>query len=383
MHVCFVTSLSDYDIGGIFGAIIVNVGRRLCQRGHQVSVITRGRVGQTTVEERDGMTLYRVPFIPVYPWHVHLHGFFVNRLLQRLEGTFDVVHLHTPLPPVVQTKLPTVLTFHTPMRVDARHAEWIGPWSVVHKLFSYLISYRIERGLLRTADVVSAVSRSVALDLAEYGVDPERVRVLHNGVDHMRFTPPSEEWEEPCPYVLTVARLAPRKGLLDLVECARLVARRYPGVRFVLAGGGSLEGRLRRLVAKLGLGDKFLMRGHISFQSPDLVRLYQRAAVVVQPSHYEGMPGSLLEAMACGRPVVASDISAHAEVIRNEENGLLVPPHAPEAMAEAIVRLLKEREERVRLGRNARRTIEAEYTWEVVTDQYLACYQDLAERNTS
>ncbi len=195
---------------------------------------------------------------------------------------------------------------------------------------------------------------------------------------------PFRSARSPCPYVLTVARLAPRKGLLDLVECARLVARRYPGARFVLAGGGSLEGRLRRLVAKLGLGDQFLMRGHISFQSPDLVRLYQRAAVVVQPSHYEGMPGSLLEAMACGRPVVASAISAHAEVIRNEEeNGLLVPPHAPEAMAEAIVRLLKEREERVRLGRNARRTIEAEYTWEVVTDQYLACYQDLAERNTS
>jgi glycosyltransferase involved in cell wall biosynthesis len=110
-----------------------------------------------------------------------------------------------------------------------------------------------------------------------------------------------------------------------------------------------------------------------------MAALYQRAAVFVHPAHYEGLPTVLLEAMACGRPVVATAVSGALDVIQPGENGLLVPPRNPSEMAAAILRLLADPAMAERLGRAARHTVEERYSWEKVGSRYLQLYQQLAE----
>jgi glycosyltransferase involved in cell wall biosynthesis len=168
--------------------------------------------------------------------------------------------------------------------------------------------------------------------------------------------------------------LAYRKGLFDLIRAAALVAERYPKVKFLLAGDGPLERSLRSLTRRLDLSDTVTFLGHIDHDDPALIRLYQDCALYVQASRYEGLPGTLLEAMACGAPVVATAVSAHLDVIEPGENGLLAPAGSPQGLANAICTVLANSSLAERLGAAARLAIEQGYTWDHVTDRVLDGY---------
>jgi glycosyltransferase involved in cell wall biosynthesis len=316
--------------------------------------------------------------VPLYPFHVHFHGLFVDRLVARLEHQVDIFHLHTPLPPLVRTARPVLLTVHTPMRADARSLSVRDAYSLLIKLQAP-VSYRIERQLLHSATRVTAVARSVANELREYGVSPAEVTVLGNGVNHEQFTPDGAEPVNP-PYVLAAGRLEQRKGFQDLVECARLVCRANPRVQFWIAGKGPLEGMLRAAVQQAGLEGRVLLLGHVADRAR-MVDLYRQATGFVHPAHREGLPTVVLEAMSCGRPVVSTAVSGALDVITSGENGMLVPPHDPVQMAEAISRLLGNAQLCARLGQAARRTIKARFSWDVVSDNYIKVYQQLLAGN--
>ncbi len=376
MHICMVMSTKMPPEEGI-GNHVYNISQKLIQRGHEVTVITRGSWRQQPVEALDGIRLFRVRFLPVYPFHVHVHGVFVNRLLKKLRPELDVVHLHTPLVPPVKTSVPIMTTFHTPMKADIRSVEMVNLYALAVKLQAP-VSYRVERKLLARSKLLATVSRSVAGELAEYGTRPEVVEVIGQGVDNVLFAPARGEAETGETYILNVGRLAYRKGLFDLVQCAEFVCQRYPDVKFVVVGKGPIEAKLRRAVAGMGLEGKFDFPGYINHSRHSLVRMYQRAAVYVQASHYEGLPITLLEAMACGCPVVATAVSGNLDAISSGENGILVPAKSPSEMAEAILQLLGNQELSNRLGQAARRTVEEGFTWDVVADRLMSCYERLA-----
>jgi glycosyltransferase involved in cell wall biosynthesis len=116
--------------------------------------------------------------------------------------------------------------------------------------------------------------------------------------------------------------------------------------------------------------------GHIADRA-EMRRLYQGAAAYVHAAHYEGLPTVLLEAMACGRPVVTTAVSGALDVVQDGRNGLLVPPHNPQRMADSIVRLLRDPGLGERLGQAAHATIQERYSWQVVSRSYLAQYEAL------
>ena len=373
MKVCIITSAPMPPEEGM-GHYVHNLARHLARTGHAVTLITRGDCQSAAQREQvDGIPVWRVPFVPVYPLHVHLHGLFVNRLVSRLESQFDVINLHTPLPPPVRTRLPVVITVHTPMKADTRAIPVTDLVSLAIRLQAP-VSFRIEQALLASSGLVTAVASSVAQELAEYGLDPAQVVVVGNGVDHELFVPGGNGESKSSPYVLYAGRLGYRKGLLDLVECARLVCEHRPDVRFIIAGKGPMEPRLRTAISQAGLDGQCELVGHISDRR-ELVRLYQKAALVVHPAHYEGLPTTLLEAMSCGKAVVATAVSGALDAISSGENGLLVPPKQPGEMARAVLALLESDGLRVELGREARRTIEERYAWDIISEGFLACYR--------
>jgi glycosyltransferase involved in cell wall biosynthesis len=380
MRVCLVTSSPLPPEEGV-GFYVWNLARKLVQGGHHVQIITRGMPGRTTRERSGDIIIWRPTFAPLYPLHVHIHGLFVNRLVAHLEEQVDVFHVHSPLPPMLRTHRPMLLTVHTPMRTDARGLSVRDFHSLLIKLQSP-VSYDIERRLLRSAAQVAAVAHSVAQELKEYGVDPAEVAVLGNGVDTARFAPNGSEAAHP-PYVLAVGRLEQRKGFQDLVEAAQLVCRERPDVQFWIAGKGPMEDALRKAIHEGDLEERVMLLGHVADRERT-VKLYQGAALFVHAAHREGLPTVLLEAMACGRPVIATAVSGALDVVVSGENGLLVSPRAPIKMAEAIGRLLSDTPMRDRLGVAARHSVETRFSWDIVGDKYLELYKRLsAEGGTS
>lgn len=367
MRICMVISTPFPPEEGI-GYHVYNLSKKLIQRGHEVTVITRGGA-KTERMNLDGIEVLKAPFFPLYPFHVSIHGFFLNRLFKKIEKNFDLVHIHTPLSPIVKTTLPIVSTIHGSMIENARALEVVDLKSLGSKIMTRIVSYPLVSKLIDKSDVVTTVSKSVSEELKKfYGIN--KVIVVGNGVDQVLFSPPKQKKDEN--YVLYVGRISYGKGLFDLFEAAKQVCRKY-NTKFILAGKGELERRLREKVNKEGLQDKFLFLGHVNRK--ELVRLYQNATIFVLPSHYEGLPTVLLEAMACGLPVVATDVSGNKEVVEDGKNGLLVPPKSPHMMAEAISTLIEDEELRMKLGKNARKTIEEKFTWDVVTDNVFTAYK--------
>jgi len=378
MRVCLITSASLPPEEGI-GHHVWSLAQQLKCRGHRVGIITRGGLAPTTLEKEHGIAIWRAPFVACYPFHVHMHGVFVNRLLQRIEGQFDLINVHTPLPPVVNTSLPVVTTVHSPMRADTAAT----PVSDLRTLALHVqtpVAQRIEAALLHRSHKIAAVASWVAEALRPYGVDPAEVTVTGNGVEARFLVAPTVQGKEPT--VLYVGRLASGKGLPELVSAARTVIDRYqdPALRFVLVGRGPLLSRLCHLVSEAGLQGRFDFRGDIPVERRDeLVRLYQRSSIFVLPSHHEGMSTALLEAMACGLPVVSTAVGGAPEVVVDGENGLLVPPRDPKALAEALLTLLADDRLCQRLGRNAEATIERHHTWDAVGARYVACFEQVLD----
>jgi glycosyltransferase involved in cell wall biosynthesis len=374
MHICMVTSAPFPPREGV-GFYVWNLARFLASSGNQVQIITRGRPTVTYCRSIDGIAIWQVTFLPLYPFHVHLHSLFVNRLLQELESQMDLLHLHSPLVMRPKTTLPCLVTVHTPMKADVGSLRPDNPLSILAKLQSP-VSFQIEMGLFSSAGSITAVANSVALELSSYGLDSRQVTVLANGVDTRTFSPNGPSNPGRRPYCLTVGRLGPRKGLEDLLHCARLLGDQFPDLQFLIAGSGPLGGQLRAAIRKYGLHGRVKLLGHISHRA-QLAGLYRGAIACIHPAHYEGLPTVLLEAMACGRPVVATAVGGALDVIEDGYNGLLVLPKAPQAIAAAVARIVRNPGLAARLGRAARRTVEERYSWEVVGRRYLEEYQKL------
>ena len=195
---------------------------------------------------------------------------------------------------------------------------------------------------------------------------PGDYKVIPNGVDIARFANavPIARWQDDSPNLLFVGRHEPRKGLLDLLKAQRILRKTGYGTRLLVVGSGPQEREARRYVATRGLqGVEFLGR----VPETEKAQLYKTATVYASPATGgESFGIVLLEAMAAGAPVVASDIHGYKGVVRRDREGLLVPPRDPKALAVAIARLLDEPDLRAEMSANGRQRAE-DFSWPRVT----------------
>ncbi len=175
------------------------------------------------------------------------------------------------------------------------------------------------------------------------------------------------------PLVGTVARLEPQKGLDVLVDAMTQVREHLPDVRCVIVGAGALREALAARIRDRGLEGTVRLVG----TREDIPVVLASLDVFVLPSRFEGLSLALLEAMAAGRPVVATAVSGTVEVVQDGETGILVPPEDAAALAQGIVRVLENREEARRLGAAARQRVLTHYTISAVARQYEALYEEL------
>jgi glycosyltransferase involved in cell wall biosynthesis len=175
--------------------------------------------------------------------------------------------------------------------------------------------------------------------------------------------------------ILYLGRLEAAKGVFELLAAASQLAPRFPSLRLVFGGEGD-EGALRRRAAELGLAERIELPGWLGQEERDAE--LAKAEVFCLPSHAEGLPMAMLEAMAAGKAVVATAVGGIPEALHDGDNGLLVPPRDEGALAGALAQLMGDTALRDRLAVRARATIEQHYSTEVVCGQLSALYRELA-----
>jgi len=349
------------------GYHVYNISRNLMQRGHTVTIITRGSLQSSSIINVDGIKVIRMPYVPFYPFHVHIHGLILGKYLNSIKKDFDIVHIHSPLAPVIKTSIPIINTLHTSLIEDALHIEKNDVRSVCIKLHTKYVSYHLIQNLIKESVLTTTVSNNVVEELKKYYGCKDPI-VVGNGVDEEIFCPNRTESD----YIFTACRLSYRKGLFDLIQSAKYIDELGMDIKFLIAGKGELEGVLKERVQRLGLTDKVLFLGHV--ERAKLIELYQCAKLVVMPSHYESGPLTLLEAMSCGKPVISTSVGIAPEIIINSENGILVPIKSPKSISHAINALLLDDQLREKMGRNARAAVTQQYAWSKVTDRLEDCY---------
>ena len=239
------------------------------------------------------------------------------------------------------------------------------------------------RGAMRLATRVLANAATVAAQAAhEDGLPPSRLVVVPNGLDLARFDARAARLDAPAPpefgrvpTVLMVGRMIHRvKGHDVLLRAAAIVHRERPEVTFLIAGDGEREPELRTLAGALGLAHRVRFLG----RRGDVPALLRRADLVCHPARAEGLPNAVLEAMAAGRPLVATAVGGTPELVRDGVDGLLVPPDDPAALASALLSLLAD-PARDRYGQAARRHVERELTLERLVERTERVYAALLE----
>lgn len=202
-------------------------------------------------------------------------------------------------------------------------------------------------------------------------------RVIHNGVDLARFPDDAEAAEQADrpPTWLAVAALRRPKGHLELLEAwARLVTD-HPGARLLIAGDGPERGAVQSAITGLGLDREVELLG----SRDDIPSLLRQVDGVVSASHTEALPTALIEASAAGLPVVATAVGGTGEVVLDGTTGLLVPPHSPEGLAEALAELVDDRARRVDFGRAGRLHAEGVFAMQPWVDNLLDLYQEVTD----
>ena len=232
----------------------------------------------------------------------------------------------------------------------------------------------ITRYALARADRVTATGMRLAEATLRYMPPDVEVAVIPYGVDLDRFVPPPDKSHDGL-VVGSVGRLSPEKGLKYLLRAMAKITRQEPRARLLLAGDGPERRSLERLATRLGLVDRVEFTGEVAHDQ--VPQTLARMNVFAMPSTWEGFGVAALEAAAMGLPVVASNVHGIPDVVEDGVTGILVPPKDVAALSQAILRLLRDPEERRRMGRAGREMVATRYSWADNVRQMEALYNSL------
>ncbi len=286
-------------------------------------------------------------------------------------GRFDVVHTHDLYSTLMG--VPAAWLARVPLIVSSRRD--LGSW-----WWYTPRNKRFLKSIQHLGTMVVANSTAVRDYLVkEEGYGPEFVTIIRNGIDVERFKAASPSAESFFPNLTNTSKLigvvanmnVETKGHVDLIEAASIVCRAHAESRFLLVGGGRERPNLERKVDELKLRDRVSFLG----RREDVPNLLRCCALSVLPSWAEGLPNVVLESMAAGVPVVATRVGGTEEIIEDGVHGLLVPPHEPPALAEAILHILQDGELAQRLASAGQERVQTCFSFERTLSELRKLYE--------
>ena len=248
--------------------------------------------------------------------------------------------------------------------------NWVGGTAALG------IYNHLDRMALKKFNALAAVSEKVAQRLLAFGVPAEKIKTIANGIDVAAFERPEPLpllKAEGGPVVGVVARLDLQKGFEYLLRAARKLCKTFPGLKIVIVGEGPDRSAIEEMIGEYGLQSKVILAG----QQSNMPVFYAAMDICVLPSLNEGLPMTILEAMAASKPVIATRVGAIPSVIKDGEHGLLVDPKDSEGLRNAIASLLGDPERRRRMGDQAHAWVSRNYTSEAMALKYRDMYDEV------
>ena len=348
--------------GGQNQVLVTVLGMRAL--GHRTMLVAHPD-GELRQRAREGLDL--IPLAPKTEMDLGA-AWRLSRLLKQLKP--DVVHAHDPHGVAMAGLALSMSTqLAKPPLIASRRVDF------------HLRGGRMSRWKYRQVDCFICASEAIRRMLVADGVPEVRTVTVHEGIDigRVESAPPAKLHEElflphGAPVVGNVAALVPHKGQRHLIEAAALVVRQVPDARFVIAGEGELRPSLERQIREHHLEKHVLLAGF----RPDVLSLHKAFDIFVMSSITEGLGTSLVDAMAAAKPIVATATGGIPEVVVHDATGFLVPPRDHAAMADAIVRLLKDPALRRRMGQAGLTRARQRFSAERMLKQTLRVYQRVA-----
>jgi glycosyltransferase involved in cell wall biosynthesis len=235
------------------------------------------------------------------------------------------------------------------------------------------LTSRLHKATVKKCDRLIAIT-SQTKELYAGIVDKERIRVIPFGVDTEAFKPGFFQHQRDELEILYSGSLYPLKGVDYLIRAMADVVKSGLKARLTIVGDGQQKGELMTLAGKLGISRSVVFEGFVPYTS--MLQYYERCDLFCFPTLGEPFGKAIVEAMACGKPVIASDVGGSTEIVRNGIDGILVPPASPKAIASAIQRM-KNEDERRRMGQEARTVAVKDFSWDTVSSKYHRLYSEL------
>ncbi|WP_438021253.1 glycosyltransferase [Sorangium sp. So ce315] len=376
-NVCMV--VNNLEVGGL-EKVVLSLLDRLGDHGFDLSLICldgEGRLFPEVKLPRSRCLVITKDLRPVLPglksdpeallW---IRRFFHQRAV-------DIVHVHNRAP-LIFAGMAARLLRNRPMIVYSEHNQINRAKGFDRRKFGYYAYL---------ADEMVAVSHDLRRILVDDVKVRAPVRVIHNGIDGTRFTRALHSGargriraelgigEQDFVFGCAVVHIE-QKGLCYLIEAAPEVLRRAPEARFVVAGDGPLRGELQQRAQAAGLGDRMIFPGYRS-DVPDLVSAFD---AYVLPSLWEGLPLALLEALALGKPIVASSVGGVPEIVEHGVDGFLVPPRDPGALVEHLARVARDGELRERARTRSPAKFAEQFSVEAMVDAHVRLFDELVAR---
>lgn len=378
MRILMLTDYFPPHTGGGVERVAFELGTRLARRGHLVSVLTIRTCPGAAVECEEGLQISRIPGTDLTR-RLGLQqaaSLRVPDTIARSIRSFkpDVVHAHNLFFRTTEAAA-FLRSFHRVPLVTTVH---LGQQEGGGRLFASLVrAYEstIGRFIIRRSDHTIAVSEAVAAHVRHLGGHRVPITVIPNGVDTEVFAP-SLNGTGAGPVILFVGRLVPNKGPDTLLRAAPAILAQNPQATFIMVGDGPLRNRLAKRAKDLSLDSTVHFLG-IRHDVPDLMR---QATIMVRPSTTEGMPLTVLEAMASGLPIVATPAGGTPEIVHNGVTGFIVPAGDEDALATRINDLLAEPGRAAEMGRRGREIARTRHSWDAVAAATESVYTEVTGR---
>ena len=392
MKIAFITFEYPTFVQGGAGIYAKNVTRKLAKLGHDVHAITPRLKQSINYEVKDGVSIHRIDFIdkpllraPSY-WLNLRKGF---RKIEQEVGSFDILHGNT----TSDFSLDKGFTKGTPRAITVHHLARDVVEILRPSLFTRIkdlggetgLAPLIERTCIHRADKIIAVSEYTKVKLASiYGVALDKIEVIYNGWEERSFAFSEKEKAEVKakynisngkPILLFVGRVDDRRKGLDVLLKAFKIMLTKRDARLVVVGSGNQK-PFRELSSSLGIMSQVIFTSFVDDLT--LQRLYSICDVYVCPSRLEGFGLTILDAMAAGKPVVATKAGAIPEIVESGQNGFLVPANNENELAMTIMQILDNSLQAKAMGENNRKKVQMHYSWEIAAHKTAAVYAKLA-----
>jgi glycosyltransferase involved in cell wall biosynthesis len=331
----------------------------LAERGHEVHLITMHQ----SVEDIRGNVYEHILYLPASIGY-YLNVFSLRRILNEI--TPDVLHAHY------------ASGYGTLARLCGYKPLLLSVWG--SDVYDFPEESRLKEYILRknlaSANRISSTSRCMKKQTEKYISSTMDIEVIPFGVDIGLFRPDPNR-DNDIINIGMLKRMAPKYGPSYLLEAFSLIYNKYPNSRLILVGGGQQEGELKQLAYKLGIIESCKFVGSIAHK--EVPKWLNKFDIYCAPSILESFGVAVIEASACGLPVIVSRVGGLPEVVQEGQTGLIVPPKDVNALAQAMDTLINNKKLRMDMGRAGIEFVRQNYDWEYCVDKMEQLYNQMVE----